>query len=122
MLPKGRTNDGILGGKGGGNWRPPTGHLGWKRAGRVVGVVQQLARYPTGRVAMAEIIKYHRESGYLIPKASFYCLCQEIVSDLALEHQFRWQRSAFEWVQMVAEEFLVMTMTGKLSSSSSIII
>jgi len=71
---------------------------------------------------MAEIIKYRRDGGYLIPKAPFYPLCQEIVSDLALEQQFPWQRSAVECLQVVAEEFLVMTMTGKLSSSSSIII
>ena len=84
--------------------------------------VQQPARYPTGRVAMAEIIKYRRDGGYLIPKAPFYRLCQVIVSDLALEQQFCWQRSAVECLQMAAEEFLVMTMTGKLSSSPSKII
>ena len=122
MPPKRRTNDGILGRKGGGNWGPPTRHLGRKRAGSVVGGVQQPARYPTSRVAMAGIIKSRRDGGYLIPKASFYRLCQEIVSDLALEQQFRWQRSAVECLQVAAEEFLVMTMTGKLSSSPSIII
>jgi len=122
MPPKRRANDGILGRKGGGNWGPPTRHLCRKRAGRVVGGVQQPARYPTGRVAMAEIIKYCRDSGYLIPKGPFYRLCQEIVSDLALEQQFRWQRSAVECLQVGAEEFLVMTMSGKLSSSPSIII
>jgi len=122
MPPKHRSNDGILGRKGGGNWGPPTRHLGQKRAQRVVGGVQQLARYPTGRVAMSEIIKYRRDGGYLIPKALFYCLCQEIVSDLPLEQQFRWLRSAVECLQVAAEEFLVMTMTGKLSSSPSIII
>jgi len=122
MPPKRRANDGIFRRKGGGNWGPPTRHLGQKRAGRVLGGVQQPARYPTGRVAMAEIIMYRRDSGYLIPKALFYRLCQEIVSDLALEQQFRWQRSAVECLQVAAEEFLVMTMTGKLSSSPSIII
>ena len=122
MPPKRRANDGILGRKGGRNWGPPTQHLGRKRAGRVVGGVQQPARYPTGRVALAEIIKYRRDGGYLIHKAPFYCLCQEIVSDLALEQQFHWQRSAVECLQVAAEEFLVMTMTGKLSSYSSIII
>jgi len=71
---------------------------------------------------MAEIIKYHREGGYLIPKAPYYCLCQEIVSDVALEQQFRWQRSAVECLQRAVEEFLVMTITGKLGSSPSIII
>ena len=71
---------------------------------------------------MAEIIKYRRDGRYLIPKAPFYRLCQEIVSDLALEQEFRWQRSAVECLQVAAEEFLVMTMTGKLSSSPSIII
>jgi len=122
MPPKRRANDGILGRKGGGNWGPPTRHLGWKRAGRVVGGVQPLARYPTGRVAMAEIIKYRRDRGYLIPKAPFYSLCQEIVSGLALEQQFHWQRSVVECLRLAAEEFLVMTMTGKLSSSPTIII
>jgi len=121
MPPKRRANDGILGRKGGGNLGPPTQHLGRKRAGRVVGGVQQPARYPTSRVAMTEIIKYHRDGGYLIPKAPFYRLCQEIVKDLALEQQFRWQRSAVECLWVAAEEFLVMTMTGKLSSSPSII-
>jgi len=101
---------------------PPTRHLGRKRAGRVVGGVQHPARYPTGRVAMAEIIKYRRDGGYVIPKAPFYRLHQEIVSDLALEQQFRWQISAFECLQVAAEEFLVMTITGKLTSSPSIII
>ena len=71
---------------------------------------------------MAEIIKYHHDGGYLLPKAPFYCLCQEIVSDLALEQRFRWQISAVECLPVAAEEFLVMTMTGKLSSSPSIII
>jgi len=74
MPPKRRANDGILGRKGGGNWGPPTWHLGRKRAGRVVGGVQQPAQYPTGRVAMAEIIMYRRDGGYLIPKAPFYRL------------------------------------------------
>jgi len=71
---------------------------------------------------MAEIIKYRRDGGYLIPNALFYRLCQEIVSDWALEQHFRWQRSAVESLQVAAEGFLVMTMTGKLSSSPSIII
>jgi len=79
MPPKRRANDGILGRKGGGNSGPATLHLGRKRARRVVGGVPQLARYPTGRVAMVEIIKDRRDGGYLIPKAPFYCLCQEIV-------------------------------------------
>jgi len=73
-------------------------------------------------VAIGEIIEYRRDGGYLIPKAPFYRLCQEIVSDLALEQQFRWQRSAVECLQVAAEEFLVIKMTGKLSSSPSIII
>jgi len=122
MPPKRRANGGILGRKGGGNWGPPTRHLGRKRAGRVVGGLQQAARYPTGRMAMAEIINYGRDRGYLIPKAPFYSLCLEIVSDLALDQQFRWQRSGVECRQLAAEEFLVMAMTGKLSSSPSIII
>jgi len=71
---------------------------------------------------MAEIIKYRRDGKYLIPKTPFYRLFQEIVSDLALEQHFRWQSSAFECLQVAAEEFLVMTMTGKFSSSPSIII
>jgi len=71
---------------------------------------------------MAEIIKYRRDGWYLIPKTLFDCLCQEIVSDLALKQQFRWQRSAVECLQVAAEEFLLMTMTGKLSSSPTIII
>jgi len=90
MPPKRHANDGILGRKGGGNWGPQTRHLGRKRARRVVSGVQPPAQYPTGRVAMAEIIKYRRDGGYLIPKARFYCPCQEIVSDLALEQQFHW--------------------------------
>jgi len=101
---------------------PPTRHLGRKRAGRVVRGVQQPARYPTGRVAMAEIIKYRRDGGYLIAKARFYRLCQEIVSDFALEQQFCWQRSAVECLQVAAGGFLVVTMAGKLSSSPCIII
>ena len=71
---------------------------------------------------MAEIIKYRRDGGYLIPKAPFYRLCQEIVSDLAPERQFHWQISTAECLQVAAEEFLVLTMTGKLISSPSIII
>ena len=81
MSPKRRVNNGILGGKGGGNWGPTTRHLDRKRVGRVVGGVQRPARYPSGRVAMAEIIKYSRDGGYLIPKAPFYRLCQDIVRD-----------------------------------------
>jgi len=71
---------------------------------------------------MPEIIKYRRDGGYLIPKAPFFCLCQEVVSGLALEQQFRWQRSAIQYLQVAAEECLVMTMTTKLSSSPIIII
>jgi len=110
-----RADQSILGRKGGGNWGPATRHLGRKRAGRVVNGVQRPARYPNGRVAMAEIIKYRRDGGYLIPKAPFYRLCQEIVADLTLEQRLRWQRSAVECLQVAAEEFLVMTMTGKLN-------
>ncbi|PUU76732.1 beta centromeric histone H3 [Tuber borchii] len=61
---------------------------------------------------MAAIIKYHLDGGYLIPKAPFYRLCQEIVADLTLEQQFRWQRSAVECLQVAAEEFIVMIMTA----------
>jgi len=122
MPLKRRANHGILGHKGGGNWGPPTRHLGRKRARRVVGEVQLPARYSTGRVAIAEIIKYRRDGAYLIPKAPFFRLCQEIGSDLALKQQFRWQRSAVECLRVAAEEFPVMTKTGKLSSSPSIII
>jgi len=71
---------------------------------------------------MAEMIKNCRDGAYLIPKAPFYRLCQEIVSDLALEQQFRWQRSAVECLQVAAEEFLVITMTDNMSSSPTIII
>jgi hypothetical protein len=63
MPPQRRANDGVLGYKGGGNWGPPTRQLGQKRAGRVVGGIQQPARYPSGRVAMAEIIKYRQDGG-----------------------------------------------------------
>jgi len=122
MPSKCRANDRILGPKGDGNWGPPTWHLGLQRGGRVVGEVHQPARYPTGRVAMAEIIKYGRNGGYLIPKARFHCLCHEIVSDLALEQQFSGERSAVEYLQVAAEEFLLMTITCKLSSSPTIII
>jgi len=119
MPPKRRANDGILGHKGAGNWGPPTRDHDQKRAVRVVGGVQQLACYPTGKVVMAEIIKSRRDGGYLIPKAPFYHLCQEIVSELAVEQQFRWQRSAVACLQVAAEEFLVMAMNGKLSSPPS---
>jgi len=122
MPPKRRANDSILVRNGDGNWGHPTWHLGQQRAGRVVGRVQQLARDPTGRVAMVEIINYRRDGGYLIPKALFYRLSQEMVSDLALEQQFPWQRAAVECLQVAAEEFLVIAMTGKLSSSPRIII
>jgi len=71
---------------------------------------------------MAENIKYRRHGGYLILKAPFCCLCQEIVSDLALEQQIRWQTSAVESLMVVAELFRVMRMRGKMSSSPSIII
>ena len=71
---------------------------------------------------MAQIIKYRRDCGYLIPRAPFYCLYQAIVSDLALKQQFRWQSSAVECLQVAAEEFRVITMMAKLSSSPTIII
>jgi len=89
---------------------------------RVVGGVQKPARYPTGMVGMAEIIMSRRDGGYLIPNGPFYHLCQEIVSDLTLEAQLRWQVSAVECLRGATEEFLLMTMTRKLSSSPSIII
>ena len=119
-MPRG--DQSILGRKGGGNWGPATKYLGRKRAGRVVNGVQRPARYPNGRVAMAEIIKYSRDGGYLIPKAPFYRLCQEILADLTLEKRLRWQRSAVECLQVAAEKFLVMTMTGKLNFCSNKII
>jgi len=122
MPPKLHAKDGILGHKGGGHCGSSTQHLGRKIDGSVVGAVQQPARYPTGRVAMAEIIMYRRDSGYLIQKDPFYPLCQEIGSDLAHEHEFCRQRSAVECLQVAEEDFLVMTMTGKLSSSPSIIL
>jgi len=122
MPPKHCANDCILGRKGGGNCGPPTWHVVQQIGGRVVGGVHQPALYPTGRVAMAEIIKYRQDRQYLIPKARFFRLCQEIVSGLALEQQFRWQRSAVESLQLAAEECLVMTMPGMLSSSPSVII
>ena len=115
MPPKRRVNDGVLGGKGGGKWGPLTRHPGRKRAGRVVSGVERPARYPSSRVAMAEIIKYSLDGGYLIPKAPFYRLCQEIVGDLELGQRFLWQRSAVKCLQVAAEEFMVMTMTGKLN-------
>jgi len=37
------------------------------------------------------------------------------VADLTLEQRFRWQKSAVEGLQVAAEEFLVMLMTGKLN-------
>jgi len=111
-----------LGRKGDGNWGLPTWHLGQEIAGRVVGRVQQVARDATGGVARAEIIKYRRDGGYLIPKAPFLRLSKAMVSDLALEQQFPWQRAAVECLQVAAQEFLVMAMTGKLSSSPRIVI
>jgi len=115
MPPKRSGNPSILDQKGGGGWGPPTRHFGRKRAGRVVNGVQRPARYPNGRVAMAEIIKYRQYGGYLMPKAPFYWVCQEIVADLTFEQRFRWQKSAVECLQLVAEEFLAMLMTGKLN-------
>ena len=73
---------------------PPTRHLGSKRAGRVVSWVLPPARCPSGRVVMAEIIKYSLDGGYLIPKAPLKHLCQEIVGDLELWQRFCSQRSA----------------------------
>jgi len=122
MPPKCCANDGIWGRKGGGNCGPPTQHRGRKRPGRVVVGVPRPDRYPTSGVALSEIFKYHRHGGYLILKAPFHRLCEEIGSDWALEQQFRWQRSAVEYRQVAAEEFLLMTMTSKLNSSPSIII
>jgi len=55
-------------------------------------------------------------------KAPFHGLSQEMVSDLALDQQFAWQRAAVECLQVAAKEFLVMAMTGKLSSFPRIII
>jgi len=64
---------------------------------------------------MAEIIVYCREGGYLLPKAPFYCIGQEIVAGMALPQIFHWQKAAAEGLQVVTEQFLVMTMTGKLT-------
>jgi len=116
MPPKRRANQSILDQKAGRHWGPPTWNLDRKRAGRVDNGVQRPARYPTSRVAMEEIIKHRRDGGYLIPKASFYPLCQEIVRDLELLQRLRWQSSAVECLQVEAEKFLVMTMTGRLNS------
>lgn len=92
---------------------PPNRIIGArKKKGRIVNGVQMPARYPPGRVAMEEIVKYRRDGGYLIPKAPFYRLCQEIVGSLAFDQQFRWQRSAVEALQVATEEFLVLTMAG----------
>ncbi|RPA88364.1 hypothetical protein L873DRAFT_1726425, partial [Choiromyces venosus 120613-1] len=112
MPPKNRKTDSILGPKGGGNWGQPTARLGHKKASRVVNGVQRPARYPAGRLAMAEIVKHRRDGGYLVPKAPFYRLCQEIVAVLPLQQRLRWQRSAVECLQVAAEEFLVMNMAA----------
>jgi len=115
MAPQRRTKESILGGKGGGSWGPAMGNLGRKKAGRKVNGVQRPARYPPGGRGMAEIIKYCRDGGYLIPKAPFYRLVQEIVAGMSLPQTVCWQRSAVECLQVAAEQFLVMTMTGKLT-------
>jgi len=122
MAPKRRTKESVLGPKGGGNWGSATRNLGRKKAGRHVNGVQQPARYPPGRRAMAEIIKYRRDGGYLLPKAPFYRLVQEIVAGMSLPQTFRWQKAAAEGLQVAAEQFLVMTMTGKLTFNRNKII
>ena len=66
---------------------------------------------------MAKIIKYTRNGAYLIPKGLFYCLYQDIVGDWELRQRFSWQRSAIACFQVAAEEFMVMTITGKLNCS-----
>ncbi|CUS08850.1 unnamed protein product [Tuber aestivum] len=101
-----------LGGKGGGNWGPPTSNLGRKKAGPVVDGVKKAARYPPGRVADAEIIKYQKDGGYLIPKAPFNRLCREIVSDLPLDQRLRLQGSAIEAAQAATEEYMVLIMAA----------
>ena len=93
----------------------PAWHLGRKRAGRVIGWEQRPALYPSGRFTIAEIIKYSWDGGYLISKIPFYRLCQEIVGDLELGQRFRWQISAVECLLGAVEEFMVMTMPGKLN-------
>jgi len=121
MPPNRPTNDGILGHKRGGNWRPPALQVGPKRAWRVVGGVQEPAQYLTRRAARANIIKYHRNGRYLIPRAPFCCLCYEIVSDLALQQLFCWPRSAVQCLHVLGKKFMVITRTNKLSFSPSII-
>ncbi|KAG0637611.1 hypothetical protein HOY80DRAFT_889362, partial [Tuber brumale] len=68
--------------------------------------------YPAGRLAMAKIVKYHRDGGYLILKAPFYHLCQEIVVNLPPQQQLRWQMSAVACLQVAVEKYLVMNMAA----------
>ncbi|KAG0643486.1 hypothetical protein HOY80DRAFT_1092260 [Tuber brumale] len=118
MTPKNRAKEGILGSKWGGNWQLAKRHQGKKKTGRVVNRAQCTVRYPVGRLAMAEIIKYRRDGGYLISKAPLYHLRQEIVYNLSLQQQWRWQRSAVECLQVAAEEHLVINVAAGIQDTA----
>ncbi|PUU82486.1 hypothetical protein B9Z19DRAFT_1120701 [Tuber borchii] len=94
-----RENHSLLGPKGGRNWGPPTRNLAACEVSCRQGCNDGNLKVPP-------------EWGYLIPKAPFYRLCQEIVADLTLEQQFHWQRSAVECLQVAAEEFIFMIITA----------
>ena len=115
MPPKKQANESLLGPKAGRGWGPATKKVGRKRAGKMVNGVQRPARYAPGKRVDAEIAKYQSDGGYLIPKVSFYRLCQEIISKVAFHPGFRIQKVAVEVLQVAAKHYLALTMTGKLT-------
>jgi len=105
-----------LGTKGGGNWGPaiPAGRRPQGVPG-APGEIRRPARWKPGEVAMAEIIKYQKDGGYLIPKAAFARLVMKICREQALGgNVIRWQRSALEALQVAAEDYLVIVMNSKI--------
>ena len=81
----------------------------------MVNGVQRPAQYAPGKRVDAAIAKYQSEAGSLIPKASFYRLCQEIISKVAFRPGFRILKVGVKVLQVAAEHYLVLTMTDKLT-------
>ena len=81
----------------------------------MVNGVQRPAQYTPGKRVDVAITKYQFEGGYLIPKASFYRLCQEIISKVVFGPGFRILKVAVKLLQVAAEHYLALTITDKLT-------
>jgi histone H3/H4 len=109
----------LLGGKGGGDWgkvdiaksRLARGRPGQGPATRAIGS----GRYRRGDIAAMEVEKYQRDGGYLLPRAAFLRLVQEITQEVSSE-EHRWEREAVDGLQAISENFLEIMFRSKYTN------